>query len=67
MQLIKECVWVINKPCVRGTRYMRLISWTLRSGSEHEYDDIFFGIRLNFALSCISQKFIYDIIHITVL
>jgi hypothetical protein len=23
-----------NKPCVRGTRYMRLISWNLRSGSE---------------------------------
>ncbi len=26
---------VINKPCVRGARYMHLISWTLRSGSEH--------------------------------
>jgi hypothetical protein len=32
MQLIKECVKVINKPCVQGTRYMRLISWTLQSG-----------------------------------
>ncbi len=30
-----NCVYVINKPCVRGARYMRLISWTLQSGSEH--------------------------------
>jgi hypothetical protein len=34
MQLIKECVYVINKPCVQESRYMRLISWTLQSGSE---------------------------------
>ncbi len=32
--LIKDCVKVINKPCVRDARYMRLISWTLWSGSE---------------------------------
>ncbi len=24
----------INKPCVRGARYIHLISWTLRSGRE---------------------------------
>jgi hypothetical protein len=30
----KEGFKVINKPCVRRARYVRLISWTLRSGSE---------------------------------
>jgi hypothetical protein len=25
--LIKDCVKVINKPCVRDARYVRLISW----------------------------------------
>jgi hypothetical protein len=30
----KEVFQVINKPCVREARYMRLISWTLQSGSE---------------------------------
>jgi hypothetical protein len=34
MQLIKECVYVINKPCVREARYVSLISWNLQSGSE---------------------------------
>ncbi len=34
MQLITLCVQVINKPCVRESRYMRLISWTLQSSSE---------------------------------
>ncbi len=29
-----NCVRVINKPCVRESRYMRLILWTLQSGSE---------------------------------
>ncbi len=32
--LIKDCVKVINKPCMRDARYVRLISWTLRCGSE---------------------------------
>jgi hypothetical protein len=30
----EEGFQVINKPCVRKTRYVCLISWTLRSGSE---------------------------------
>ncbi len=30
----EQCVLVINKPCVRETRYMRLISWTHHRGSE---------------------------------
>jgi hypothetical protein len=30
----QEGFQVINKPCVRKTRYVCLISWTLRSGSE---------------------------------
>jgi hypothetical protein len=29
-----NCVKVINKPCVREARCMRLIPWTLHSGSE---------------------------------
>ncbi len=29
-----NCILVINKPCMRGARYVRLIPWTLRSGSE---------------------------------
>jgi hypothetical protein len=29
-----NCVYVINKPCMRGARYIRLIPWTLQSGSE---------------------------------
>jgi hypothetical protein len=29
-----NCVWVINKPCVQKARCMRLIPWTLRSGSK---------------------------------
>jgi hypothetical protein len=33
--LIKDCVLVINKPCVPEARYMRLISWIPRCGSEH--------------------------------
>jgi hypothetical protein len=37
-----NCVQVINKPYVREARCMRLIPWTLQSGSEqdemvHEY------------------------------
>ncbi len=28
------CVQVINKPCVRETRYMHLISWTHHRGRE---------------------------------
>jgi hypothetical protein len=36
MVLIKDCVQVINKPCVRDARYVRLISWTLRCGSEKD-------------------------------
>jgi hypothetical protein len=24
----------LNKPCIRGARYVRLIPWTLHSGSE---------------------------------
>jgi hypothetical protein len=28
--LIKDCVYVINKPCVRDARYVRLISWTYK-------------------------------------
>ncbi len=32
--LIKDCVKVINKPCVRDARYVCLISWIPRSGSE---------------------------------
>jgi hypothetical protein len=31
-----NCVLVINKPCMRGARYVRLIPWTLQSGSEQE-------------------------------
>jgi hypothetical protein len=27
--------YTVNKPCVRESRYVRLISWTLWSGSEH--------------------------------
>jgi hypothetical protein len=32
--LIKDCVLVINKPSVRDARYVRLISWIPRCGSE---------------------------------
>ncbi len=34
--LMKDCVQVLYKPCVREARYVRLISWTLRCGSEQE-------------------------------
>jgi hypothetical protein len=30
----KEGFQIINKPCMRGARYVRLIPWTLHSGSE---------------------------------
>jgi hypothetical protein len=32
-----NCVYVINKPCMRGARYVRLIPWTLRCGSEQQF------------------------------
>jgi hypothetical protein len=35
LQIMMPCVKVINKPCVRRTVYMRLISWIHRRGSEH--------------------------------
>ncbi len=35
LQITLPCVYVINKPCVRRTGYMRLISWIHRRGSEH--------------------------------
>jgi hypothetical protein len=34
LRITLPCVWVINKPCVRRTGYMRLISWTHHRGSE---------------------------------
>ncbi len=34
-----NCDQVINKPCMRGARYVRLIPWTLWSGSEQQRCD----------------------------
>jgi hypothetical protein len=51
--LIKDCVQVINKPCVRDARYVRLISWTLRCGSEQNGSLLFsFSVcKLSFSVS----------------
>jgi hypothetical protein len=34
IMLIKDCVKVINKPCVQDSRYVRLILWIPRCGSK---------------------------------
>ncbi len=36
LQITMICVWVINKPCAREIKYMRLIAWIRHRGSKHK-------------------------------
>ncbi len=42
LQITLICVQVINKPCAREAKYMRLISWIYHRGSEQYHLSTYF-------------------------